>query len=192
MKKKMIIKLFVIVALMAMGCNRDDDNKGDQGCLKEENYFDLKMEEKTFEPYFLVAGGLSFYTLNVTRCSRSSNDWAISINTKENISVYIYIKDVSQPGNYPIFAGNNDHVPAICSEKMSLYIFDEISNAYTYISDGTGELTFTKTDRDIGLFVGTFQCEVTNVQYPNIRKTVSGNFSVNKSTLNNFERPCWL
>lgn len=192
MKRYMLLKLIIIVAFITTGCNKDDEKKEEHDCLKEENFFELKMEEKSYEPYFLVAGGLNFYTLNVTRCSQNSNDWAISINTEENISIYIYMIDVGQPGNYPFFAGNDGHVPTICPEKISLYIYDEISHSYTYISHGSGELTITESDGNIGQFVGTFQCEVTNVQDPNITKTVVGSFNVNKSTLNNFERPCWL
>tara|TARA_R100000353_G_scaffold52219_2_gene41503 strand:+ start:502 stop:663 length:162 start_codon:yes stop_codon:yes gene_type:complete len=52
MKEKMILKLFVIFALMATACNKDDDNKDEQECVKEENFFEAAFNGETIEPHY--------------------------------------------------------------------------------------------------------------------------------------------
>lgn len=192
MKKKMILKLFVIFALMATACNKDDDNKDDQSCVKEENFFEAEFNGETIEPYYLVSGATSFYTLNYTRCFESDTNWSLSISTENDIRLYLYLIDITETGTYSVIAGDLNHTQALCYNATSIYLVDDVNNVYTYISTGNGQIEITEYNAESGIFAGTFSCEMVSTTNSSVKKVITGEFNVNKSTLDNFEKPCWL
>ena len=188
----MILKLFVIFTLMTTGCNKDDDNKDDEGCVKEENYFEAEFDNETIEPYYNHGGGFGLYTLYMQRCSPNDNTWLITIRTEDDLSLYITITNLDVIGNYSISSGNPNHIAIDCAEVTSVFIEDEATNSYTFISSSNGTIEIREFDNGSGILVGTFSCEMVSTADPSIKKTITGDFNLNKSTLDNTKKPCWL
>ena len=188
----MILKLFVIFALMAMGCNKDDDNKDDQGCVKEENFFEANFDGEIIEPHYAQGGGFGLYTLNFQRCTSDDDNWNLSINTDYNISLFIYLIGVNNTGIYTINSGDPNHVAIACFESTAIYLLDETTYTFSFISSSNGTIEITEYDSGHGIMVGTFTCEMVSTADPSVKKTITGEFNLNKSTLDNTKRPCWL
>ncbi len=180
------------MAFSTTGCNKDDDNKEEQGCVKEENYFEAQFESQTIELFYVQGGGFGLYTLNLQRCSPDDNSWILSINTENGINLYLYLVDIIDMGNYSITFGDPGHTSISCAEVTSLFIEDEASNTYTYISSSNGSIEITEYDSGYGILMGTFSAEMVSTANPAVKKTITGEFNLNKSTLDNTKRPCWL
>ncbi len=95
-------------------------------------------------------------------------------------------------GTYSITIGNPDHTSISCAEVTSLFIEDEATNSYTFISSSSGTIEITEYDSGSGILVGTFTCEMVSTADPSVKKTITGEFNLNKSTLDNTQKPCWL
>ena len=188
----MILKLFVIFALMATACNKDDDNKDEQECVKEENFFEAEFNGETIEPHYAQGGGFGLYTLNFQRCPSNDNNWNLSVNTDANRSLFIYLIGVNSTGNYILTSGDPNHVAIQCFESNSIYILDETTYTYSFISSSNGTIEITEYDSGYGILVGTFSAEMVSTADPTVKKTITGAFNLNKSTLDNTQRPCWL
>ncbi len=188
----MLLKSLIICAIIATSCNKDDDNKDDQGCVKEENYFEAEFDGDTIEPYFNQGGGIGRYILSFSRCYDNGNDWLLTINTENDLGFDFSLIGITGTGNYNISTGNPDHIPANCAENISIYIEDQISNSYTFISSSNGTIEITEYDSGYGILVGTFTCELVSTADPSVKKTITGEFNLNKSTLDKTKRPCWL
>lgn len=91
MKTKMILKLLFIFSLALSSCNKDDDNKDEQGCVKEENFFVAQFDGETIEPRWITGGGVSAYTLYVNRNNEDNNDWEISLTSNNRTSFKFFI-----------------------------------------------------------------------------------------------------
>ncbi len=189
MKKYMILKLLIIITFIATSCNKDDDNKNEQGCVKDENFFEAEFDGEPIEPHY-AQGGL--YTLYLQRCSPIDNSWKLSVTQEDDIALYINLIDISNTGSYTITNGNPDHVAIDCDEVTSIYLFDETTHTYSFISSSNGTIEITEYDSGYGILVGTFTCEMVSTADPLIKKTITGDFNLNKSTLDNTKRPCWL
>lgn len=187
-----ILKVFVIFALMTTGCNKDDDNKEEQGCVKEENVFEAQFDDETIEPHYAQGGGFGLYTLNFQRCPSNDNNWNLSVNTDANRSLFIYLIGVNSTGNYILTSGDPNHVAIQCFESNSIYILDETTYTYSFISSSNGTIEITEYDSGYGILVGTFSAEMVSTADPTVKKTITGAFNLNKSTLDNTQRPCWL
>ncbi|MCB0453061.1 MAG: hypothetical protein KDC94_09295 [Aequorivita sp.] len=192
MKRYMILKLLIICAIIASSCNKDDDKKDDEGCVKEENFFEAQFDGQTMEPFYVQGGGFGLYTLNLQRCSPDDNSWILSINTENDINLYLYLVEIMEIGNYSTAIGDPGHTSISCAEVTSLFIEDEASNTYTYISSSNGSIEITEYDSGYGILVGTFSAEMVSTADPSVKKTITGEFNLNKSTLDNTKRPCWL
>lgn len=192
MKKFMILKSLIIFALLLSSCNKDDDNNGDQDCIKDENFFEAQFDGQTMEPFYVQGGGFGLYTLNLQRCSPADNSWILSINTENGLNLYLYLVDIMEIGNYSTTIGDPGHTSISCAEVTSLFIEDEASNTYTYISSSNGTIEVTAYDSGYGILVGTFTAEMVSSVDPAVKKTITGEFNLNKSTLDNTKRPCWL
>ena len=177
---------------MAMGCNKDDDNKDDQGCLKEENFFEAHFNGETIEPYYNVGGGFGRYTLSLTKCDSNGTDWLLTINTENNLGLYLSFIGINGPGVYDFYLGNPNHIPANCAENISLYLFDQNAFEYSYLSSTNGTVEITENDNAAGILVGSLTCEMVSTADPSVKKTITGEFNLNKSTLDKTKRPCWL
>ncbi len=73
-----------------------------------------------------------------------------------------------------------------------MYIFDEDTFSYTFISNNNGTVTITEYDGGLGILVGTFTAELVSTEDPAVKKIITGEFNLNKSTLDNTQRPCFL
>ncbi|MBT0606936.1 hypothetical protein [Aequorivita echinoideorum] len=190
---KMIVKTMMLFALLATSCNKDDDGKEEQGCVKEENFFEAQFDGTTIEPHYAQGGGFGVYTLNFNRCSENEGNWYLSVNTENNgPSFYLYLINVNSIGNYSIEAGDSSQIPAFCDEVISLYIRDEINSTYSFISSENGQVEITRYDNNLGILVGTFTAELVSTADPSVKKTITGEFNLNKSTLDNTQKPCFL
>ena len=192
MKTKMILKLLFIFSLALSSCNKDDDNKDEQGCVKEENYFEAQFDGQTIEPYYNQGGGIGRYTLSFSRCVDNENDWLLTINTENDIGFDFSLIGLTGIGNYNISAGNPEHIAVTCAVKTSIYIEDQDSNSYTFISSSNGTIEITGYDNSLGILIGTFTAELVSTADPSVKKTITGEFNLNKSTLDKTIKPCWL
>lgn len=192
MKRTILLKWLIICAIIATSCNKDDDNKDDEGCVKEENYFEAEFNGEALEPYYNQGGGFGLYTLYLQRCSPNDNTWLIIIRTEDDLSLYITITNLDVIGNYSISPGNPNHIAIDCAEVTSLFIEDEATNSYTFISSSNGTIEITEYDSGSGILVGTFSAEMVSTADSSIKKTITGEFNLNKSTLDNTQKPCWL
>lgn len=192
MRKRVFLKLLIICTIIATSCNKDDDNKDDQDCVKEENYFEAQFDGETIEPHYAQGGGFGLYTLYLQRCSPSDNSWKLSVTQEDDIALYINLIDISNTGSYTITNGNPDHVAIDCDEVTSIYLFDGTTHTYSFISSSNGTIEITEYDSGYGILVGTFTCEMVSTADPSIKKTITGDFNLNKSTLDNTKKPCWL
>ncbi|MDP2687658.1 MAG: hypothetical protein Q8O62_10585 [Aequorivita sp.] len=192
MRKRVFLKLLIICTIIAISCNKDDDNKDDQGCVKEENFFEAQFDGDIIEPYYNQGGGFGLYTLYLQRCSPDDNTWLITVRTEDDLSLYITVLDIVSTGIYSTTTGNPNHLAIDCAEVTSLFIQDEATNSYTFISSSNGTIEITEYDSGYGILVGTFTCELVSTTDPSIKKTITGDFNLNKSTLDNTKRPCWL
>ncbi len=188
----MILKSFLIVAILFSGCNKDDDKSEEQGCVKEENFFEAQFDGETIEPHYNVGGGFGRYTLSFTRCDDNSNDWLLTINTENDLGFYLSFIGINGTGHYEVNNGNPDHIPANCAENISLYIFDQNAFEYSYLSTTNGTIEITEINNASGILVGTFTCEMVSPANPTVKKIITGEFNLNKSTLDKTKRPCWL
>gem|GEM_PF-3916812 len=192
MKINMILKSLLIVTVLLSSCNKDDDKKEEQGCVKDENFFEAEFDGETIEPHYAQGGGFGLYTLYQQQCSPNDNTWLITMRTEEDLSLYITVTNIVGVGNYSIFSGNPDHIAITCAEVTSLFIEDEATNTYTYISSSNGTIEITEYDSGYGILVGTFSAEMVSTADPTVKKTITGAFNLNKSTLDNSQKPCWL
>ena len=192
MKTKMILKLLFIFSLALSSCNKDDDNKDEQGGVKDENLFEAEFDGETIEPHYAQGGGFGLYTLNFQRCPSNDNNWNLSVNTDANRSLFIYLIGVNSTGNYILTSGDPNHVAIQCFESNSIYILDETTYTYSFISSSNGTIEITEYDSGYGILVGTFSAEMVSTADPTVKKTITGAFNLNKSTLDNTQRPCWL
>ena len=191
MKRSILLKIIVVCTLILTSCNKNDDNK-EEGCLKDENFLEASFNDENLAPYYNQGGGFGLYTLNFQRCSSNENNWTLSVNTDSNKSLFIYLIDVNGVGNYPITTGDPNHVAIQCFETTSIYLLDEVTYNYSFISSSNGTIEITEYDSSSGILVGTFTCEMVSTADPSIKKTITGNFNLNKSTLDNTKKPCWL
>lgn len=173
-------------------CNKDDDNKDDQGCVKEENFFEAEFDDEPIEPHYGQGGGFGLYTLNFQRCASNDNNWNLSVNTDTNRSLFIYLIGINAIGNYTINTGDPNHVAIQCFESSSIYLLDETTFTYSFISSSNGTIEITEYDSGSGILVGTFSAEMVSTADSSIKKTITGEFNLNKSTLDNTQKPCWL
>ncbi len=188
----MILKSLIIFALLLSSCNKDDDNNGDQDCIKNKNFFEADFDGQIIEPYYNQGGGFGLYTLYIQRCTSNDNTWLFTIRTEDDLGLYITMTNIGAVGNYSISTGNPDHVAIYCAEITSLFIEDESTNSYSYISSANGTIEITEYDSGSGILVGTFTSEMVSTADPSIEKTITGEFNLNKSTLDNTKKPCWL
>ncbi len=192
MRKRVFLKLLIICTIIAISCNKDDDNKDDQGCVKEENFFEAEFDGQTIEPYYNQGGGIGRYTLSISRCVDNENDWLLTINTENDMGFDFSLIGLTGIGNYNISAGNPDHISVTCAENTSIYIEYQVSNSYTFISSSNGTIQITEYDNSSGILAGTFTCEMVSTADPSVKKTITGEFNLNKSTLDKTIKPCWL
>lgn len=111
MKFTLYFKILILCALIATGCNKDDNNNDDQGCVKEENFFEAEFDGETIEPYYVRGGGFGLYTLNFNRCPENQDDWLLTVRNENDISLYVLLSDINNVGSYNIVQGNPDLVP---------------------------------------------------------------------------------
>ena len=116
----------------------------------------------------------------------------ITVRTEADLSFHITVKDLVDTGTYPLVAGDVNHVAIDCAETTSFYVEDEATNSYTYLSSSNGTVEITEYDSSSGILVGTFGVEMVSSADPSIKKTITGEFNLNKSALDNTQRPCWL
>ncbi len=188
----MILKFLIIFALLLSSCNKDDENNGDQECVKDENFFEAHFNGETVEPYYNQGGGVGRYTLSFTRCDDNGNDWLLTINTENDLGLYLSFIGINGTGVYDLNFGDPNHIPANCAENISLYLFNQNAFEYSYLSSTNGTVEITENDNASGILVGTLTCEMVSTADPSVKKTITGEFNLNKSTLDKTKKPCWL
>jgi len=188
MKKLMILKVFILCTLLTTSCKKDDD----PGCVKEENFFEAEFDGEKIEPFYNQGGGFGLYTLSLQRCFEKNDSWRLSCATKSGVALFISLMDVTQVGSYPISAGDPEHVAIDCAVENSLFVMDVATYSYSFISSNDGVIEITEYDNGIGKMVGTFTAEMVSTTDPSVKKTITGRFNLNKSTLDNTRKPCWL
>ncbi|MAP80518.1 MAG: hypothetical protein CL526_05465 [Aequorivita sp.] len=62
---------------------------------------------------------------------------------------------------------------------------DETTYTYSFISSSNGTIEITEYDSGYGILVGTFSAEMVSTADPTVKKTITGAFNLNKSTLDN-------
>lgn len=195
MKAKMIIKIFLLVAFIATSCNKDDE-KDEQDCVKEENFFEAQFDDETIEPRWITGGGVSAYTLYVNRNNEDKNDWEISLTSNNRISLNFSLINVDEPGIYTIDAASSNEIPPVPFMFSTTYIYIEKiigdSTIYYFSREGSGNIEITEYNSEKGILIGTFSCDLYSSVNPQMIKPIAGTFNINLSTLNIDERPCWL
>ncbi len=185
------------MALVATtACNKDDDKSEEQGCVKEENYFEAEFDGEVIEPRWITGGGVSAYTLYVNRNNEDVNDWEISLTSNNRISLYFSLMNVDETGNYPIDEASSNGLPPIPFKYSKTYVYIEKiitdSTVYYFSKEESGNISITEYNSEKGILVGTFNCNLYSSVNPAIKKPITGKFNINLSTLNIDERPCWL
>ncbi|WP_026450714.1 hypothetical protein [Aequorivita capsosiphonis] len=196
MKRYMILKSLIICAIIATSCNKDDDNKNGQDCVKEENFFEAEFQGEIIEPRWITGGGVSAYTLSVNRNNEDENDWEISLTSNNRISLNFSLVNVNGTGNYLIEAATSSELPPppFTFSKTYIYVEKIVDNStiYYFSKEGSGDIRITDYNSEDGILIGTFNCELYNSFDPSIISPISGDFNINLSTLNIDEKPCWL
>ena len=192
MKILHILKYLTIILLFSSASCNKDDNKEDQECVKEENFFEAQFDGNSIEPYYNQGGGIGRYTLSLNRCNDNQSNWLLTINTENDLGLDFSIIGITGTGNFNISAGNPDHIAVTCAENTSIFIEDQALNSYTYISSSDGEIIITEFDSSLGIIVGMFTCELVSTVDPLDKKIITGVFNLNKSTLDKTKKPCWL
>jgi len=190
MNISILFKSILLCFILFTSCNKDDDKA--QDCIKDENFFEAEFDSETIEPHYAQGGGFGLYTLNFQRCASDNNNWNLSVNTDANRSLFIYFIGVNTTGNHTITSGNPNHVAIECFDSTAIYLLDETTYTYSFISSSNGTIDITEYDSGLGILVGTFTCEMVSTADPSIKKTITGEFNLNKSTLDNTKKPCWL
>lgn len=191
MKAILFLTSFLFCTVLFSGCNKNDDGQANQ-CLKNENFFEAKFDNQTIEPHYAQGGGFGLYTLYLERCYSNEDNWLLSINTEDTLSLYLNLTEISENSIYSIGAGNLNHLALDCDNTTSLYIYDETVNSNIFISSNNGQLEITRYDRGLGIIIGSFTAEMVSTTDPSIKKTITGEFNLNKSKLDNTKKPCWL
>ncbi len=196
MKINLILKSLVICSLLLSSCNKDDDNKDDQGCIKDENFFEAEFDGKIIEPRWITGGGVSAYTLYVDRNNEDENDWEVSLTSNNRITLTFSLINVDGTGIYPIDAASSNELPPTPFTFSKTYIYIEKiiddSTIYYFSEEGTGVIVITDYNIEDGILIGTFNCELYNSLDPSIKMPISGEFNINLSTLDINKKPCWL
>lgn len=188
MKAILFLKTLLFCTILFSSCNKNDDAQ----CEKNENFFEATFNNDIIKPYYNQGGGFGLYTLYQQQCPEANESWLLTVRTENNLSLYISLIELIDVGNYRISDGNPNHIAIDCAETTTIYIEDETTNTYTYISSNNGEVKITEYDPKFGKIVGSFTAEMVSTANPSIIKTISGEFNLNKSTLDNTKKPCWL
>lgn len=191
MKSKSLF-LIISLSLISITCYTEDDFKTD--CVKKENYAILNFDGKQVEPSMLG----SQYDFYISRDYDNPNNWTLSFGiNKIKMHLYVRIKDVLEPGDYPIETAKrgDNH---LWVAKTSVFMEDKSRSLmpleeYTYYSLGdTGSIKITQQDSLQGILVGSFSCKVYSMLNKGEIRDLSGKFNINLSSLDTGKRPCWL
>lgn len=187
MKINVILKSLMIFIVLLSGCNKDD---GNTDCVKD-NYFKAEFDGGVIEPHYAQGGGFGLYTLYLERCDSNENNWLLSITTENSMNFYLNL-NITSTGIFQMEMGDINHLALDCDDVNSIYLTDHATSSLVFISTSTGTIEITEFDSRYGILVGIFTVEMVSTSDPSIKKTITGEFNLNKSTLDNRQKPCWL